>query len=86
VQLDDRLLGLLDARAARDEVSRSHVIRQAVELLLDTESRARIDRDMVEGYTRVPQAGDDLQGFRDFSASERSRRLAKEEGLWPKEW
>ncbi|CAN5611672.1 hypothetical protein BH20ACT2_BH20ACT2_16660 [soil metagenome] len=85
VQLNDELLGLLDARAARDGVSRSELIRRAVRLLLDSEARAQIDRQIVEGYRRTPQADDELQDFRDHSSSETFRRLAKEGQPWPNE-
>jgi predicted transcriptional regulator len=86
VQLNDDLLALLDARAVREGVSRSQLIRQALEQFLEVEARAEIDRQIVEGYTRFPQAGDDLEAFRDFSSRELFRRLAEEEGeAWPDE-
>ena len=85
VQLNDRLLQLLDARAAREGVSRSHLIREAVERLLDVDVRAQVDQAIVDGYTRVPQAGDDLQAFRDHSSAETFHRLAQEGEPWPTE-
>ena len=42
VQLSDELIAALDERAARRHVSRSQLIRAA------------IDRAIVEGYTRIP--------------------------------
>lgn len=55
VQLTDELVALLDERAAREGVSRSRVVRDAVERHLADERRAEIDRAIVEGYTRIPQ-------------------------------
>ncbi len=54
VQLTDELLALLDERAQRDGVSRSELIRRAVDRYLAEEAEAAIDRALVEGYTRHP--------------------------------
>jgi predicted transcriptional regulator len=59
VQLTDDLLELLDERAARMGVSRSQVIRDAIEAYLQSDRAAAIDRQIVEGYTRMPQGGQD---------------------------
>lgn len=55
VQLSDELVDLLDARAARLRRSRSSLIREAVEGYLHDEIEAEIDRQIVDGYTRIPQ-------------------------------
>ena len=55
VQLTDELLALLDERAAREGVSRSELIRRAIEGFLRDERRAAIDAAIVEAYTRMPQ-------------------------------
>ena len=55
VQLDDSLLALLDERAARLRVPRSHLIREAVERYVAGDRDAEADRASVEAYTRVPQ-------------------------------
>lgn len=58
VQLNETLLQLLDERAARAHVSRSALIREALEQFLAADRAAAIDRQIVEGYTRMPQAGE----------------------------
>ena len=59
VQLNDELLSLLDERAARLQQSRSAVIRGALERELRDERKKAIDRAIIEGYTRIPQAEHD---------------------------
>lgn len=54
VQLSDELLTALDERAARRSVSRSQLIRTAIEQYIATDEDAEIDRAIVEGYTRIP--------------------------------
>jgi metal-responsive CopG/Arc/MetJ family transcriptional regulator len=54
VQLDDHRIAMLDERAASEGKSRSQLIREAVDLLLATGDRAEIDRNIVEGYKRIP--------------------------------
>jgi metal-responsive CopG/Arc/MetJ family transcriptional regulator len=55
VQLTDELLALLDERAAKDGISRSQLIREAIETFLHDERKAAIDAAIVEAYTRIPQ-------------------------------
>jgi metal-responsive CopG/Arc/MetJ family transcriptional regulator len=55
VQLTDDLRRLLDERAAREGRSRSAVIRDAIAAYLHDEREAAIDRQIIEGYTRIPQ-------------------------------
>lgn len=62
VQLTDELLDLLDARAVRQGVSRSQVIREAIETHLRDERDEAIGRAIVEGYTRVPPGVPDEWG------------------------
>ncbi len=54
VQLNDRLLALLDERAARDGTSRSELIRSAIEEYVAQDADAAIDAALVAGYRRVP--------------------------------
>ena len=54
VQLSDELVGALDERAARRGLSRSELIRRAVETYVGSDEDAEIDRAIVEGYTRIP--------------------------------
>jgi predicted transcriptional regulator len=58
VQLTDELLERLDRRARRMNVSRSQVIREAIEAHLAADREAELDRQIVEGYTRKPQGGE----------------------------
>lgn len=86
VQLTDELLHLLDERAAKEGVSRSQVIREAVQAYLTDERRADVDRRIVDSYTRAPQGGKfdvdewgDLAGYMDALSGEGLRALAEEE-------
>jgi metal-responsive CopG/Arc/MetJ family transcriptional regulator len=54
VQLSDELLATLDEIAARRKISRSQLIRDAIEQYLHDEREAEIDREIVEAYTRIP--------------------------------
>jgi len=54
------LLRRLDERAARDGRSRSALIRDAIEAYLYDEEKARIDREIVEGYERIPTTDEEL--------------------------
>lgn len=58
VQLTDELIQALDQRAAAADVSRSQVIREAIEAYLSEDREAEIDRRIVEGYRRMPQGGE----------------------------
>jgi metal-responsive CopG/Arc/MetJ family transcriptional regulator len=71
VQLTDQLLAALDERAARDGVSRSRLIRDALEAYLAADRGAAIDRAIVDGYTRVPPEDDP---WADAAARESIRR------------
>lgn len=54
VQLNDGLIALLDARAAREGTSRSHLIRRAIELYMREDTESALDAAMVAGYTAQP--------------------------------
>jgi metal-responsive CopG/Arc/MetJ family transcriptional regulator len=77
VQLTEPLLRLLDERAAREGVSRSQVIRDAVEAYLADDQEAEISRRITEGYTRIPQRDDTLEAF-----TNTARRDAWEDLPW----
>ncbi len=76
VQLSDDLIAALDVQADRRRVSRSQVIREAVERYAHDELRAEIDRRIVEGYTRIPQEPDPAS---DLLTIENARALDEEE-------
>jgi hypothetical protein len=70
VQLSDTLLAVLDQRAAKRGVSRSQVIREAVEAYVRADYDAEISRQILDGYDRLPQATPDEWGApSDFSAA-----------------
>ncbi|HWM54080.1 MAG TPA: ribbon-helix-helix protein, CopG family [Solirubrobacterales bacterium] len=54
VQLTEALLRRLDERAAREDRSRSALIREAIEAYLYDEEEAEISRQIVAGYERIP--------------------------------
>ncbi len=62
VQLNEELLRRLDERAAREGRSRSALIREAIEAHMYDERSAEIDRQIVEGYTRMPEEEWELAG------------------------
>lgn len=85
VQLTDELIALLDAKAARDGVSRSALIRDAVAAYLHDDEEAAIDAAIIEGYRRMPQIGVDAWG--DFEAQMEflSREAMARLDPWPQE-
>jgi len=60
VQLTDELLRRLDERAAREGRSRSALIRDAIEEYMYDEAKARIDREIIEGYERIPTTDEEM--------------------------
>lgn len=93
VQLTAELVELLDRRAAHTGVSRSQLIREAIEAYVSEDREAEIDRQITEGYTRMPQGGEyDVDEWGDLGkmvgalSVESLRRLDEEEraaGLEP---
>lgn len=83
VQLRDDLLELLDVEAAERGVSRSALIREAIETHLETSRRAQIGRQIADGYRRIPQEVPDEWGslvdLGETSTSETLQRLDAEE-------
>ena len=76
VQLSEELLRRLDERAAREGRSRSALIRDAIEEYLYDEEEARIDREIREGYERIPETEEEM------AAAEREGREAVREEPW----
>lgn len=60
VQLNEQLLRRLDERAAREGRSRSALIREAIEAYMYDARSAEIDRQIVEGYKRIPETEEEL--------------------------
>lgn len=76
VQLSRVLLQRLDERAAREGRSRSALIRDAIDAYLYDEEEARIDREIREGYERIPETDEEM------AWAEASAREAIEEEPW----
>lgn len=76
VQLTEALLRRLDERAAREGRSRSALIRDAIDDYLYDEEKARIDREIVEGYERFPTTDEEME------IAERETREAIREEPW----
>jgi len=76
VQLSRDLLQRLDERAAREGRSRSALIRDAIDAYLYDEEEARIDREIREGYERIPQTDEEV------ASAEREGREAIREEPW----
>jgi predicted transcriptional regulator len=83
VQLSDELLAELDAEAAERGVSRSAVIRDALEEHLEKRRQDVIGLAIAEGYRRIPPGEPDewgdLEHLADISHREMSQRLDEEE-------
>ena len=77
VQLNDELLRRLDERAAREDRSRSALIRAAIEAYLHDEEKARIDREIIEGYERIPPTEEEMAW-----AAASTRKMIEEEPWW----
>ena len=85
VQLNEGLLELLDKRAAAEGVSRSLLIRRALEEYLAGDRASALDQLMVDGYTRMPQSDFDADEWGDLGrmmtamSADQMRRLNDEE-------
>jgi len=60
LRLDETLVRLLDERSARERRTRSAVLWAAVESYLHDEVQAEIDRQIIEGYERIPQTDEEM--------------------------
>lgn len=76
VELTHDVLRSLDERAAREGRSRSALIREAIEAYLHDEEKARIDREIIEGYERIPPTDEEM------AIAEANAREAVEEEPW----
>jgi len=75
--LTEDLLRRLDERAAREGRSRSALIRDAIEAYLYDEEKARIDREIVEGYERIPVTEEEME-----IAEANAREMGSAVRLW----
>lgn len=69
VQLNDKLVAELDRAAAQEGVSRSELIRMAARALIEARKIRRLEKELVDAYTKIPQ---------DPVLVETARRLAAE--------
>lgn len=69
---DDRVASIDGLVASGEHPSRASVIIEAVDRLVAELERERIDREIVEGYTRIPQTADELE-WADWSTEESIR-------------
>jgi predicted DNA-binding protein len=86
VQLNEDLLERLDRRVSASGVSRSQLIREAIEAYLTADQAALTDRLIVDGYQRMPQGGEfdadewgDLGRISSALTANQMRRLNEEE-------
>jgi Arc/MetJ-type ribon-helix-helix transcriptional regulator len=83
VQLTEDLVALLDREAERRGVSRSALIRTAIEEFLRNDREATISRRIVDGYVRIPPETPDEWGelaeVTDQASVDLLRRLDAEE-------
>jgi len=83
VQLSDSLVEALDQRAARDGVSRSQLIRDAIEAFLADDAERAVTERIVAGYRACPQgtpdAWGDLDGMLEAATLDTLRQLDAEE-------
>jgi len=62
VQLNDELITMLDREAARRGLSRSAVIRGALEDFLRNDRESQLGEQIIEGYKRIPPETPDEWG------------------------
>lgn len=83
VQLTDDLVASLDRAAQRRGVSRSALIRAAIEAFLAEDVEAEVTRQIVEGYLRIPPGTPDewgdLDAMTDHAHRDVLRSIADEE-------
>lgn len=83
VQFSTEMVEALDAEAARVGLSRSSLIRSAVDAYLATSRERTITKQLVDGYLAIPQGAEDewgnlLAGTRD-ATTRTLQRLDEEE-------
>ncbi len=83
VQLSDELVASLDLRARNRAVSRSQLIREAVEQFVADELEAERERLYIESYTRFPQEDDPGADISAILAGRAMDEEEREAGLEP---
>lgn len=83
VQLSDELVASLDLRARNRAVSRSQLIREAVERFVAADRLAEGERAYIESYTRFPQEDDPGADISAILAGKAMDDEEREAGLEP---
>jgi Arc/MetJ-type ribon-helix-helix transcriptional regulator len=60
VRMSDDRVAAIDALVASGRASRAAVIVEAIDRLVAQLDSERIDREIVEGYTRIPETAEEL--------------------------
>ncbi len=61
VRMSDERVAAVDALVASGRASRTAVIVEAIDRLVAELERERIDREIIEGYRRVPETDEELE-------------------------
>jgi Arc/MetJ-type ribon-helix-helix transcriptional regulator len=61
VRMPDDRLAAIDELVVAGRASRAAVIVEAIDKLVADLERERIDREIVEGYTRIPETDEELE-------------------------
>jgi Arc/MetJ-type ribon-helix-helix transcriptional regulator len=72
VRMSEDRVRAIDELVATGRASRAAVIVEAIDRLVAELERERIDREIVEGYTRIPQTDEELE-WADWSTEESVR-------------
>ncbi len=72
VRMSEDRVRAIDELVASGRPSRAAVIVEAIDKLIADLERERIDREIVEGYTRIPQTDEELE-WADWSTEESVR-------------
>jgi metal-responsive CopG/Arc/MetJ family transcriptional regulator len=86
LRISDELAGQLDATVDDGFESRSEALRVAIEEFVSRRKSARLDREIVEGYKRIPSAETDEWGSVEtahvLTSTILARALDEEDGGW----
>ena len=72
VRMPDDRVAAIDALVASGRASRAAVIIEAIDRLVAQLDSERIDREIVEGYTRIPETAEEL-AWAEWSTAESVR-------------
>jgi predicted transcriptional regulator len=78
VQLSDEILTVLDREATRRRMSRSALIREAIDAHFHDAIEAEIDRRIVEAYTRYPPTEEEFDWSAEWAEWQARRAIRQE--------